>query len=116
MMSQTVHDLIRARWGVNTEFRDNPEQVDVDIADKVILRANPQRLAFIIVNLSSNTVFIRPSGVAATTNSFRIAPNGGVVAFNWEEDFILPTLEWHASSSVNDRVIMLWDIVIGPGG
>jgi len=55
---------------------------------------NPQRVAFLVVNLSANTIYVAPTGVVSATTGIRLGPTGGQVAVLWKEDLVLPALEW----------------------
>ncbi len=97
--AKSVQDLILQKWGVRTRSERNPLISTVGATATRMLRADANRYAFILMNLSVNNLFIAPDDVPSTTNGILIGANGGLVAFNWEEDFILPSLEWFAVGS-----------------
>ena len=66
-MVTNAYDLVRDRWGVDTEDHENPEATDADTTEKIVFRNNPNRVAFVIINLSANNVFVaRTSAVSST--------------------------------------------------
>lgn len=98
MPAFTLDDLISQQLGVRTQPRVNPEVSSVGVADVAVLRNNPNRVAFIFVNLGANDVFLVPAlaGLASSTNGIRCAANGGGAAANWRDDFNIVGVEWHA--------------------
>jgi hypothetical protein len=92
---QSVYDLIRRDLGgLRVTDRENPEIATIGTTAATLFRANSARVAFIIVNLSGNIMFVRPSRPAATTAGIRLGANGGFLAAHWKEDLLLPSREW----------------------
>lgn len=93
-MPITVVDLLEKEIGVRAPFhRIDPVRTTIGLTALQFLRANPNRVAFSIYNISANVLFIRPDATPTTTSGFRVGPNTGL-AFFFKEDLILPTLEW----------------------
>jgi len=82
-----VAELIEKRFGMVTRANANPLVEEVDIALTRILPNNPNRLAWIILNLSDNNVFISLDRRTADTHGILLTPNGGSAAMIYEEDF-----------------------------
>lgn len=109
---RTVYDLIRSQLGAdNLDFQEG-EIVDVDIADKVILKGSPGRGAFVVINLGSAAIFLRPGAPAVTTFGIRLGPSGGSLSVNWLDDLILPSLEWHGVSGSNNQAIYVLEVLL----
>lgn len=66
-----------------------------------IMVQNPNRLAFVFFNLSSNVMFLLPAGQATIIRGIRIAPGSGVF-FNYKEDLTLPAYPWTAITDAGD--------------
>jgi len=93
-MSKTVVDLIEDELGVAVGTNENPEITQSTTSVLTLFRQNPNRVAAVVVNLSSNVMFISPSGDASTSKGIRLGPNGGSVSLTWRDDFTLPAKEW----------------------
>lgn len=101
---RTIQDLLEAQLGTSFVERENPESIDnIDTAVKDILRPDPSRIAFLFVNLSStDAIFLRPSGDAATSNGVRVAA-GGTLFTSWREDGTTPSKVWSALTETNNN-------------
>lgn len=91
-----LDDLIKARFGTNTRPRDNPENASIGVTPLLILRQNPDRLAFSVVNLSTNAVFIGPFQDVSSTKGYRLVISGGSISFLGDEDFHVVGYDWFA--------------------
>ena len=56
-----------------------------------IVESNPDRLGLLILNLSTNTVFVAIENNPSATNGIRLGANGGSVAFNVTDDGMIQT-------------------------
>ena len=108
---RTVYDLIDRELGIKVDYRFG-DDTDADQADKIIARNEPGRVSLIIVNLSGNTVYVRPLHAATTAASILLSPTGGSVAMNWRDDLILQALEWHAIASADNSAILVIEAII----
>lgn len=89
-------DLLMERFKVRTRAVENPtgETAAEDTA-KVILGNNPNRLAFVIVNLGDTPTWVALSNqVAAETYGIRLDGNGGSFSCIWDEDFQMTAWAW----------------------
>lgn len=112
-MVSTAYDIVNTLFGTNTRDVENPENVDADIASKLMLRNDARRVAFIVLNLSTATVHIRPKADASSTAGIPIAPGGGI-GFNVKEDFGLPMLEWHLNATADNSAVFILVTEIAP--
>lgn len=107
-----AHDLITERFGVKTRAVENPLLTKVDDAALQILANNPSRLAWVIVNLSVNTLHIAFSKDVSDKKGIRLDPGGGSAAMVFEEDFHPVTWAiWGVGSAV-DTWIYSYEVVI----
>lgn len=109
----SIYDLIAREHGVDGQPFYNRDATDADIADKIIARNNPGRLALIIINLGTAAVFVAPQGAASSTRGIQLGASGGSVSMNWRDDGALPSLEWHGQSGTDNQslFIMEWTII-----
>jgi hypothetical protein len=110
---RSVYDLISDRFGVGgIEVIINRENVDVDIADKVIARLDPARVGLVIINLGTSPIFVSPTNAAATTRGIRLSENGGNLTLNYLDDLALCAYEWHGVSSVDNMGLFTLDVLV----
>src|SRR3972149_3742926 len=53
------------------------------------LAPGPDRVSFIIVNLSAVAIYVAPRLGVSATSGIRLAPNGGSLSLSWRDDFHL---------------------------
>ncbi len=93
-MSVTLSELLESLYGVKTTYRVNPNISTVGVTASKLLNNNPNRVSFIIVNMSVNSLYISPTIDVSSTKGIYIAPNGGFASFQWDRDFELVSQEW----------------------
>lgn len=107
-----VAELIQKRFGMVTRAQANPLVEECDIARTRILPNNPNRLAWIILNLSANNVFIALDKEVADTHGILLTPNGGSATMIYEEDFEATCWEVFGSASADNSDIFALEVVI----
>ena len=107
----SVYQLIEARLGVNVAFKLTGT-TSVGTADVQLVENNPGRTNLTIVNLSSNTVYLAPMSVASSSSGILLTASGGSLAMNYNDDLVLPTLEWHAIASGSSSNVFVIDASI----
>jgi hypothetical protein len=116
-MAKSIHELIAESLGVdNIRVGDNPLNEDVDIASKVILKSDPMRYAFLLVNVSANDIYLVPRRAVVGTAGILLGANGGFFALNWRDDLVLPAVEWHAAAAGNNSAIEIYTVEGEPSG
>jgi hypothetical protein len=81
-------DLLEERFKVRTRAVENPSGIiSLGVAAQIIFANNPNRLAWIAVNLSSNVIYLALSNVVSATHGIRLNANGGMASMVWDEDF-----------------------------
>lgn len=93
-MSVTLSELLEGLYGVLTTYRINPNISSVDTTPLKLLNNNPNRVSFLIVNMSVNSLYISPMRDVSSTKGIFIASNGGYATFQWDRDFELVSQEW----------------------
>jgi len=81
-------NLLEERFKVRTRAVENPSGIILlGVAAQIILANNPNRLAWIAVNLSANIIYVALSNQVAATHGIRLNANGGTASMVWDEDF-----------------------------
>ena len=73
---KSAYALIQERLGVPVGSRENPEATAMTTTIARIARANPNRIALIVVNLGANPVVLSPSVRGSATIGIRLGSNG----------------------------------------
>ncbi len=110
--AHTIRDLLNKRFGVPFYPAFNRELVNVPLGLTRILRQDPSRIAFIMVNDGANDVALYPLAQGAPIRSFVPAANGGVVSGSWEEDGELISTEWAALGAATPTPVLVLETLI----
>tara|TARA_Y100000310_G_scaffold107683_1_gene106085 strand:- start:18 stop:356 length:339 start_codon:yes stop_codon:yes gene_type:complete len=110
-MAKTLPQLINEEFGTPTRLDQDPEITSVGTSTLRLLRQDPNRLAFIFVNLSSNVVFLGPFSDVSSSKGFRAGPSGGSVSLHYKEDFHLVGQEWFVVADGASSALMTAAIV-----
>ena len=82
-------EFLRDRYAGELTEREATTTVGTTISS--IVESNPDRLGLLILNLSTNTVFVAIENNPSATNGIRLGANGGSVAFNVTDDGMIQT-------------------------
>ena len=106
-----LSEVLAAKLGRDTRAEDNPLNSVIGTSVLQILRNNPDRLGFSVVNLSANTVFIGPFPDVSSTKGFFLAANGGSISLSPETDFSVIAYEWSAiADAVSSQIFVQEEI------
>lgn len=83
----SLADLLMERFKVKTRAIENPVITSIGATAVLVLNNNPNRLAWVMVNLSVNAIYMALNNGVSATNGIYIPPNGGNVSMIWDEDF-----------------------------
>lgn len=104
-MTETLHQLLQAHFGLKTTFHENPLVSQVQTTATKVIAANPNRLGLVITNAGGNTVYLSTKNTVAVGAGMVLVPNGGAVSFKWDIDFGLVTSEfWGIASGAASNV------------
>ena len=106
----SVYDLISNQYGAQVAVNDPTDNLSISTADLIIAKNDPKRIALIIINLSTNVIYVKPKEQASATSGIRLAPSGGSVSMNWTTDLHLPAQEWHAIASGASSAIYITSV------
>lgn len=107
-----VAELIEKRYGIKTRTAANPLVAVVQTARTKILPNNPNRLGWMAVNLSGESLFLAFDIDVTTTRGILLTPNGGSVGLIYEEDFEATCWEVFAVSAAGPSEIFIVEILI----
>jgi hypothetical protein len=114
-MAKSIHELVSERFGVRTFPLVNPEVSTAETTSAVVLKADPNRYAFILQNLSAADIHLRPFQGAVVGDALLITANGSFVA-TMETHFTLPSVEWHIIGPAGSQAIITLAVMGEPGG
>lgn len=84
----TLSELLDKQFTVLTRTLVNERgQTNIGTTVVKILDNNPNRLAWIIINLSANYLYIALTNDPSSTKGILVGANGGTASMLWNEDF-----------------------------
>lgn len=107
-----VAELIEKRFGMVTRAAENPLVNECMVARTRILPNNPNRLAWIILNLSANNVYIALDIGVGADHGILLTPNGGSATMIYEEDFEATCWEVFGVAAADNSDIFALETVI----
>jgi len=81
-----LSEFVRRKFGVATRAIQDPVTATCGTAATTLLLNNPDRLAYTIVNLGTNAIYIAWDATVSATHGIYIAPNGGSFSSVADED------------------------------
>jgi hypothetical protein len=104
-------DLLLRQFGVKTEPVENPLGVtSIGTTAERILSNNPNRLAWIVINLSANIVYLALKSDVSSSKGIRLNANGGEASMIWSEDFQAVSYEVYAVASGASSAIYVLEV------
>lgn len=93
-MGISLEQLLDSMLGIHSRFVINDLVSTVGVTSQQIMRANPNRLGFVIFNLSVVSLYVSPQSDVSATRGMYVASNGGYISVQWDKDMQLPASEW----------------------
>jgi len=111
----TTRDLLRLRLGVPTSGR--PSLAAATTSGIQVIRQDPARVSFILVNTGGNAAFVGPDLPTRPTglDGIRIDPFGGALLVEWETDGEMVGWAWRGVSIGGPTTFYLLENVIDQG-
>lgn len=106
-----LDDLLMERFNVRTRAVENPKITSVGTTAKMCLANNPNRLGFIIINLSTNVVYASLEKDVSSTKGIRLDASGGYWAGIWDELFQATAWAWWVVASGATSAIYVLEII-----
>lgn len=108
----TLSKLIEKQFGVATRPIVNPLiAATPGVAAVRLLPNNPDRLAWILINLSVNPMYINLTDAVSAINGIYVPPNGGFVGMVWDEDFQMLAWEWWVITPAGASNLLVIEII-----
>jgi len=99
---------IEKKYGRKTRSIENPITRTVGTSPALVLQNNPDRLMWLIVNLSSYNVYIAFEPDVSTTKGVLLSANGGSCSMSVDEDGEAVTHEvWAIAGAANCPIYVL---------
>lgn len=79
--------LLLQQFKLKTRSVENPLLTALGAATLRVFSNNPNRLAWLFINLSANIIYLGLANDVSATKGIVVVPNGGVASMVWDEDF-----------------------------
>jgi hypothetical protein len=76
-----------------------------------IMRQDPDRLGFVIINLSVSDIYIGSFRDVSATKGIKIPPSGGSAVALWDEDFETVGKEWFGVAGALSSALLITEYV-----
>ena len=98
------------RFGFPTRPIENPVRATIGDTAEVVLKENPDRVFWLVINLSDNTVYVALSSDVGAAKGIRLDPNGGWASMSVEEDGEATAYTVYAKATAADSAIYVLSI------
>ena len=110
----SLSTLIEREFGVKTGSSENPITDSVGLTAARVLPNNPNRLGWILVNLSVNLIYLGFSPDVSTSKGIQVGANGGMTSMMYREDFELTAHEVYAiAAGANSAIYVVETLIVG---
>jgi len=109
----TARQLVQERFGAPVNPVVNRSVSSVGAAATRLFINDPDRLGFLVVNLSVNDLWIGPFPDVSATKGIRLGTNGGSISLVWFEDFEITAWEWFAIGSAAATTLLAVEYLSG---
>jgi len=106
-----LSDLLLDRFKLKTHNLVNPLVAAVGVAAIPVLLNHPDRVGFVMLNLSANIIYISPLPNVALLVGIRLDANGGMVGMVWDEDFELVSHDWYAIATGAASQVFILEVI-----
>ena len=79
-----------------------------------LVTADPLRVALVVVNISSNVIYLLPRRGVSATRGVRLSPAGGSITLTIHQDFALVPSEWFVLASGANSAYVITQVLIAP--
>lgn len=106
----TLQQLLQAQFGVSgADLRESTYTVGQ--TPVLILPNDPNRVGFIISNLSANTIYVAMANSVTTTSGVAVGGGNGLTSV-WRDDFYTVGYQRYAISATGSNAIYVAEIVM----
>jgi len=110
-LTKTLTQLIDEKFGVRVRPVINPLISSVGTTPARLFANNPNRFAFLVVNLSGNELYILNENTVSPTRGILLVAYGGTYVGLWNEEFHLVGWEWWAVGSAAGTNLLSLELV-----
>lgn len=103
----TLQDLLLGQFKVKTRQNINPEVSVLTGGVDRILGNNPNRLAWVIVNLGLNVAYLGFDQDVSATRGIVLTGGGGFVSMLWSEEFETVGYEIYCQGTLADNLYVI---------
>jgi len=113
MAETTARALVLNRFGAPVNPVINKTTSSIGVTSSRLMINDPDRLGFLVVNLSVNDLYIMVDQNVGATRGIKAGPNGGSVSVVWFEDFEICAWEWFAVASGAASAVLVVEYLSG---
>jgi len=106
-----LDDLIAKEFGVKTRHYINREIAEVGTTALKVARADNDRLAFLIINMSANKMYLAPEVTPSSEQGIILAANGGYYGALWSEELHLVGYQWNIVAADASSDLFTFEVV-----
>jgi len=104
----SVAKYVEKELGFPTRAVENPVRDTVDTTPRIILRQNPDRFQWLIVNLGTADIYIGFTSEVSSKRGIIVAANGGYTAMHAREDGEAVTYElWAVAATGTQNIYVI---------
>ena len=109
-----TNDLLVKLYGARTTQSINPLISSVGTTATKLLTSNPQRVAFVVTNLSTYIMYLKPDPSVSSNSGIVVDASGGSVSLNFRDDLGLVTSEWWiVSAGASSDLLVIEQVITG---
>jgi len=102
-----LQKILQRQFGADFEVRENPVTSQLTTVPAVILRNNPDRIAWLVANLGSYNGFLGFSPDVGPGKGLPLPAGGGQITCTYLEDLVLPGYEVYGAAEGATQIYVL---------
>jgi len=103
----TLQDLLLQQFKVKTRQNINPEVSTLTGGVDKVLGNNPNRLAWVIINLGANSAYVGFTNDVSASKGILLSALGGSASMVWDEDFETVGYEVYCKGTAADTLYVI---------
>lgn len=110
-MPLQLADVLKEKFQVRTRAVENPKVTSLGTTASLVFANNPNRLAWVFINLSANVIYLSLTRDVSSTRGIRLAASGGKAGVVWDEDFQMTAWAWWGVASGTASAVYSIEVV-----
>lgn len=106
-----LDEILQDYFKCKTRTVENPVIATAPVAAAVCLRNSPDRLAWAIINLGANPIYLALTNAVGVANGILLTPLGGHVSMFWQEDFQMVGWAWWCSAPAGATNMYVLEVI-----